>query len=76
MSFTEYCDILQQVAENNGVSEEEVQEEIQIMIDDLWSDPEKDTPAFRLMREEFGRKPTVSEMIGYLAECIMPENRH
>ena len=66
--------IFKLVADNNGVTEDEVRADIQFMIDDLWAHPESETEDFRMLREVLKHKPSPEEMVDYLTSCLRPEN--
>ena len=59
------------VADQNGVSGEEIRESIEEVINNLWMQPVNDTKAQVDLKKAFpDRKPSVEEFIGYIADLI------
>lgn len=69
---------LSKVAEENGVSVEEVRREIQAIIDDLYNSDDHEIKSKCLSITETGQKPTVEQMIEYLTAKVTSQmnNKH
>ena len=58
-------EILQVVALKHYTSPEEVRQNIQFIIDDLWENYQSDTAEFKKMRLLVGHKPSIGEFPDY-----------
>ena len=69
---------LRKVAEENGVSVEEVRREIQAIIDDLYNSDDPEIKNKWHSITETGQKPTVEQMIEYLTAKVTNQmnNKH
>ena len=69
---------LRKVAEENGVSFEEVRREIQAIIDDLYNSDDLEIKNKWRSITETGQKPTVEQMIEYLTAKVTRQmnNKH
>ena len=69
---------LRNVAEENGVSVEEVRREIQAIIDDLYNSDDPEIKSNWHSITETGQKPTVEQMIEYLSAKVTSQlnNQH
>ena len=69
---------LRKVAEENGVSVEEVRREIQAIIDDLYNSDDPEITNKWHSITETGQKPTVEQMIEYLTAKVTNQmnNKH
>lgn len=69
---------LRKVAEENGVSVEEVRREIQAIIDDLYNSDDPEIKSKWRSITETGQKPTVEQMIEYLTAKVTSQmnNKH
>ena len=61
---------LRKVAEENGVSVEEVRRDIQAIIDDLYNSDDPEIKSKWRSITETGQKPTVEQMIEYLTAKV------
>ncbi|MBR2259757.1 MAG: hypothetical protein IJ899_20945 [Blautia sp.] len=62
---------VERVADQNGVSEEEIRESIEDVINQLWMQPVNDTEAQENLKKAFpDRKPSVEEFIDYIASIV------
>ena len=69
---------LRKVAEENGVSLEEVRRDIQAIIDDLYNSDDPEIKSKWRSITETGQKPTVEQMIEYLTAKVTRQmnNKH
>ena len=69
---------LRKIAEENGVSVEEVRREIQAIIDDLYNSDDPEIKSKWHSITETGQKPTVERMIEYLTAKVTRQmnNKH
>ena len=69
---------LRKVAEENGVSVEEVRREIQAIIDDLYNNDDPEIKSKWRSITETGQKPNVEQMIEYLTAKVTSQmnNKH
>ena len=68
-------ELIETVAVKNHVTPEEVRNDIQFMIDDLWANYETDTEEFKKLRLRIGHKPSIMEFLDYCARLVEEERK-